>query len=37
MYQDIDLSRQGQGRVNNVVVFGKDGSIGELKVLLIRL
>lgn len=32
VYQDIDLSRTGRGRVNNVVVFGKGGSIGQLKV-----
>lgn len=32
VYQDIDLSRAGKGRVNNVVIFGKEGSIGQLKV-----
>ena len=32
VYQDIDLRRSGEGRVNNVVQFGKNGSIGQLKV-----
>lgn len=32
VYQDIDLSPKGKARVNNVVIFGKDGSIGQLKV-----
>ena len=32
VYQDIDLRKSGEGRVNNVVQFGKNGSIGQLKV-----
>ena len=32
VFQDISLSRRGQGRVTNVVQFGKDGAIGQLRV-----
>lgn len=32
VYQDISLHQPGQARVANVVIFGKDGSIGQLRV-----
>ena len=32
VFQDISLGASGQARVINVVLFGKDGSIGQLKV-----